>query len=206
MDPSLFSQYRAMRERAALVDRSGIGRLWLTGRDRASYLHGLLSQDITALGAGISAAQMLPLRFLQAQTADDLANPLALESAAALGLAGAIVSPELGGDEYRMLPRHSPLPLGIVIGGDWPLCVARTAAPELALDTAFRSPKGEEAWVVKHGNLFWTYPNWRLDLRDRQEDLKRAGYGLFVHLVEPVPNPVTLKDRPGMWNWQGELL
>ncbi len=52
MDPSLFSQYRAMRERAALVDRSGIGRLWLTGRDRASYLHGLLSQDITALGAG----------------------------------------------------------------------------------------------------------------------------------------------------------
>ena len=29
------------------------------------------------VGAGITAAQMLPLRFLQAQTADDLANPLA---------------------------------------------------------------------------------------------------------------------------------
>ena len=29
------------------------------------------------VGAGIAAAQMLPLRFLQAQTADDLANPLA---------------------------------------------------------------------------------------------------------------------------------
>ena len=50
----------------------------------------------------------------------NLANPLALESAAALGLAGAIVSPELSGDEYLMLPRHSPIPLGIVIGGNWP--------------------------------------------------------------------------------------
>src|SRR5512141_2778557 len=29
------------------------------------------------VGAGIAAAQMLPLRFLQAQTAEDLANPLA---------------------------------------------------------------------------------------------------------------------------------
>jgi len=135
----------------------------------------------------------------------NLASPLALESAAVLGLAGAIVSPELGGDEYRMLPRHSPIPLGIVIGGDWPLCVARTAAPELALDTAFRSPKGEEAWVVKHGSLFWTYPNWRLDLRDRQEELRRAGYGLFVYLVEPVPEHITLKERPGVWNWQGGL-
>ena len=27
------------------------------------------------VGAGIAAAQMLPLRFLQAQTAEDLANP-----------------------------------------------------------------------------------------------------------------------------------
>ena len=104
-----------------------------------------------------------------------------------------------------MLPRHSPIPLGIVIGGDWPLCVARTAAPELALGTAFSSPKGEEAWVVKHGNLFWTYPNWRLDLRDRQEELRRAGYGLFVHLVGPVPEHITLKERPGVWNWQGGL-
>ncbi len=136
----------------------------------------------------------------------NLANLLALESAAALGVAGAIVSPELSGDEYRMLPRHSPIPLGIVIGGNWPLCVARTVAPELALDSAFRSPKGEEAWVVKHGSLFWTYPNWRLDLRDRQEELRRAGYGLFVHLVEPVPHHIMMKERPGVWNWQGELM
>jgi len=28
-------------------------------------------------GAGIAAAQMLPLRFLQAQTIEDVANPLA---------------------------------------------------------------------------------------------------------------------------------
>ena len=62
MDPFLFSHYRAIRERAALVDRSGMGRLWLTGRDRASYLQGLLSQDILALspGAGCYATYLTP--------------------------------------------------------------------------------------------------------------------------------------------------
>jgi putative protease len=35
--------------------------------------------------------------------------------------------------------------------------------------------------------------------------LRRAGYGLFVHLVEPMPKHVTLKERPGVWNWQGGM-
>jgi len=42
-------------------------------------------------------------------------------------------------------------------------------------------------------------------LRDRQEELRRAGYGLFVYLVEPVPEHITLKERPGVWNWRGGL-
>jgi hypothetical protein len=36
--------------------------------------------------------------------------------------------------------------------------------------------------------------------------LRRAGYGLFVHLIEPVPEAVRLKDRPGLWNWAGDLV
>ncbi|MFO7709300.1 MAG: peptidase U32 family protein [Desulfobacterales bacterium] len=131
----------------------------------------------------------------------NLANPLALETAAALGFEGAIVSPELGDADLLALPRSSPLPLGVVIGGNWPLCVARSAAAELKLDAPFRSPKGEEAWTVRHGPLMWVYPNWRLDLQDRRGELERAGYRLFVQLVEPLPDSVKLKQRPGRWNW-----
>lgn len=132
----------------------------------------------------------------------NLANPLALETAAALGFAGAIVSPELGGADLLALPRVSPLPLGVLIGGNWPLCVARSVAADLRLDASFGSPKGEEAWAVRHGPLMWVYPNWRLDLQDRRRELEQAGYRLFVHLIEPLPNPLTLKERPGRWNWE----
>lgn len=45
-------QYQAVRERAALIDRSDDrGRLRLTGNDRRTYLHGLLTNDIAALTA-----------------------------------------------------------------------------------------------------------------------------------------------------------
>ncbi len=132
----------------------------------------------------------------------NLTNPLALETAAALGFEGAIVSPELGDADILALPRSSPLPLGVLIGGNWPLCVARTAAADLILDAPFRSPKGEEAWSVRHGPLMWVYPNWRLNLQDRRRQLEQAGYRLFVHLIEPLPNHVTLKERPGRWNWE----
>jgi putative protease len=136
----------------------------------------------------------------------NLANPLALETAAALGFSGAIVSPELAAADFLTLPRRSPLPLGIVVGGSWPLCVARSVADELGPEQPFRSPRGEEAWTVRYGSLYWAFPNWRLELRDEAKRLRRAGYGLFVHLVEPVPQAVRLKDRPGLWNWAGELL
>ncbi len=132
----------------------------------------------------------------------NLANPLALETAASLGFSGAIVSPELNGADFLGLPRMSPLPLGVLLSGNWPLCVARTAAEQLKPDAAFLSPKGEEAWVVRHGTLFWVYPNWRLDLQARRGELEEAGYRVFVHLIEPVPQTVRLKQRPGGWNWQ----
>src|SRR5437016_3631946 len=44
--------YGAARHRAAFIDRSDRGRIVLTGGDRASYLQGLLTNDIAALHAG----------------------------------------------------------------------------------------------------------------------------------------------------------
>jgi putative protease len=135
----------------------------------------------------------------------NLANPLALETAAGIGFDGAIVSPELAAADFMKLPGRSPLPLGVVVGGHWPLCVARAASADLRLETPFRSPKGEEAWTTRHGSLHWVFPNWRVRLQDHVETLRRAGYSWFVHLMEPVPKGVQLKDRPGLWNWEGEL-
>lgn len=45
-------QYLAVREGAALVDRSDRGRIRLTGKDRRDYLQGLLTNDIAALTPG----------------------------------------------------------------------------------------------------------------------------------------------------------
>src|SRR5215471_19333969 len=44
--------YQEARQRAVWIDRSERGRLVVLGKDRASYLHGLLTNDITSLGAG----------------------------------------------------------------------------------------------------------------------------------------------------------
>jgi tRNA-modifying protein YgfZ len=54
--------YRGARTRAALIDRSERDRIVLTGAERASYLHGVLTNDITALkpGDGCYAAYLSP--------------------------------------------------------------------------------------------------------------------------------------------------
>ena len=136
----------------------------------------------------------------------NIANILAIKTLASLGFTGAIVTPELGQKDFFSLPNQSPLPLGVVLSGNWPLCVSRALSNELETETSFTSPKGEAAWVKKYDSNYWVYPNWKLDLRTKQKALEKAGYKLFVHLIEPVPKNVALKKRPGLWNWDLELL
>ncbi len=135
----------------------------------------------------------------------NIANPLAVKTLASLGVKGVIVSPELGRKDYFMLPKHSPLPLGIVISGNWPLCVSRIISEELDTQKPLISPKGEEAWINKFDSDYWVYPNWKLDISAKKSQLEKAGYCLFVHLMEPVPKEMTLKERPGLWNWNLDL-
>jgi len=120
----------------------------------------------------------------------NIANPLTIKTLASLGVKGAIVSPELGRKDYFMLPKHSPLPLGIVISGNWPLCVSRIISEKMDIQNPLISPKGEESWVKKIESDYWVYPNWKLDIRAKQNELEKAGYRLFVHLVEPLPKEV----------------
>jgi putative protease len=132
----------------------------------------------------------------------NLTNPLAIGVMADLGFSGAFVSPELSFSDYEELPAHSPLPLGIVIGGNWPLCIARTLSADIREDQPFSSPRGEQAWVHRWDADYWMYPNWPLDLSAEKKDLQRAGYCVFAHLVEPIPPGVKMKQRPGEWNWR----
>jgi tRNA-modifying protein YgfZ len=56
------SAYQAARERAASIDRSERGLIVVSGNDRASYLQGLLTNDVLALkpGEGCYAAYLTP--------------------------------------------------------------------------------------------------------------------------------------------------
>ena len=56
------SSYQAARERAALLNRADRARIVVSGGDRRSYLHGLLTNDITSLqsGQGCYAAYLTP--------------------------------------------------------------------------------------------------------------------------------------------------
>src|ERR1700722_10301041 len=60
--PESRAAYEAARTGAGLIDRSDRGRIAVSGKDRASYLQGLLTNDITALqaGEGCYAAYLTP--------------------------------------------------------------------------------------------------------------------------------------------------
>jgi glycine cleavage system T protein (aminomethyltransferase) len=49
-DPA--AEHEAVRERAGLIDRSERGKIEVTGRDRATFLHGLVSNDVKGLVPG----------------------------------------------------------------------------------------------------------------------------------------------------------
>ncbi len=54
------AEYASVRERVGVLDRSHRGKIAATGRDRVSFLHGMLSSDVKALAPGQGA----PAAFL----------------------------------------------------------------------------------------------------------------------------------------------
>src|SRR5882724_7673338 len=60
--PGLQGEYRAAREGVALFDRSSLGKVSVTGRDRLAFLQGMLTNDVKALAPGQGA----PAAFLDA--------------------------------------------------------------------------------------------------------------------------------------------
>ena len=133
-------------------------------------------------------------------------NALALAALKDMGMAGAIVSPELSRDDALALPSQSPLPLGFVTHGQWPAGISRAAASAVRTDAPLQSPMGEMFWLRRYGQNAWIYPSWGLDLRDQEVVLGKAGYAMTVHLLEPKPRSVPQAERWSRFNWELELL
>lgn len=136
----------------------------------------------------------------------NIANGSHLAWLKTMGFSGAIVSPELTRDDFLCLPSVSVLPLGVVLEGNWPLAISRIISPDISLDSPFLSPMGESSWISKRENSYWIFPGWRLNITPMKELLYQAGYRHFITMEEPVNKEISLKKRPGLWNWDLTLL
>ncbi len=136
----------------------------------------------------------------------NIANSETLHALKQQGFSGGIVSPELDRETFMALPQKSPIPLGVVIHGNWPLTVSRTAPDDLETDRLFKSARKENAWLSRPDGHFWIFPDWVLDLRSEQKALKQAGYTLFVSIKESVPAGIHMKKRQGLWNFHLNLV
>lgn len=169
------------------------------------------SQSVTARGKGnyrdaAKAGSQENSLDIWAGPFCNVANAAHLGMLARMGFAGAFVSPELPGDELLALPRQSPLPLGIVLDGFWPVGIARFGLLGIKPNEPFISPKGEIFWARQYGPNVWLYPGWPMDITSKRGELETAGYSLFAHIQEITPATLPEARRQSLFNWEGELL
>lgn len=136
----------------------------------------------------------------------NISNPLALAELKDMGCSGAVVSPELSREDVLALPKHSPLDLGFVTYGNWPLGITRIQPDSFKTEKSMASPKGEVCWTRRYGQNNWIYPGWAIDLRDKERELTAAGYTLFAHIFEPVPREIPKPNRISTFNWELNLI
>lgn len=136
----------------------------------------------------------------------NVANALSLKALADMGFQAAFVSPELSEETILSLPKVSPIPLGFVLDGYFPVGISRFGLLGMKQHTPFTSPKGEVFWVREYGQNVWIYPAWPLDFRSKEGVLLDAGYAFFAHIMQAKPQSLTVPDRPGLFNWEHPLL
>ena len=136
----------------------------------------------------------------------NVSNAAAVAVLAELGFAAALVSPELSSEDLLALPGQSSLPLGIVVGGYWPVGISRQHLEHLKPNEPFASPKGEVFWGRNYSQNFWLYPGWPLDLAEHKPRLEKSGYSFFVTLEENLPTGLPQARRTSQFNWDNALL
>lgn len=136
----------------------------------------------------------------------NVANGWAVEELARAGFTAAFASPELSRKDFLALPSQSPLPLGLVLNGYWPMGLSRFGLAGLTAGEAFRSPRGEVFWSRNYGGTVWLYSAWPLNLEAKRKELVKAGYSFFATLRETPPETVSQTKRAGLFNWDGALV
>ncbi len=136
----------------------------------------------------------------------NIANRAHLALLQDMGFNAALISPELPAEDVLALPAQSPLPLGFVLDGFWPVGIARFGLLGIKGNEPFVSPKGEVFWARNYGANVWLYPGWPLDFSEKRAELEQAGYSFFVHIHEHAPASLPEVRRHGLFNWEGELL
>lgn len=130
----------------------------------------------------------------------NITNGYAIGVLKKMGFSSVIVSPELSEEDYLALPAQSPLPLGIVISGYFPVGITRHSIDPLKQNEGWFSPKREGFWARRFGQNVWMYPAWPLDLSSHQQALDRAGYSTFIQFAEHPPKTIT-PGRTSEFNW-----
>lgn len=136
----------------------------------------------------------------------NVSNPLTVAELADMGFSSAYVSPELARDDFLAMPAASPLPLGVIISGMWPLGISRIMADETELMSPMYSQKKEICWARQYGQSYWVYPGWPLDFSAERKVLENAGYSMFLDIQEPWPKSVPEPVRTSNFNWDLTLL
>ena len=136
----------------------------------------------------------------------NIANAHALELLRQKGFSGAFASPELSSEDMLALPAMSPLPMGVVTKGLWPLGISRAPRDFLKDLRPLDSPMGETCFTRTFDGDTWIYPNWEIDLSEQESELSAAGYALFARIQEPFPKSVPKADRSTKFNWDLQLL
>ena len=112
--------------------RRAIARLWRDGARHfvcnAPWQRGLFPDQLD------ENADLLAGPFCNA------ANGAALGVLASMGFSGAFVSPELPREDMLALPGQSPLPLGAVLSGYWPVGISRFGLLGVKPNEPFLSP------------------------------------------------------------------
>ncbi len=136
----------------------------------------------------------------------NISNAAALHTLVLMGFTGAFVSQELSREDLLALPKQSPLPVGLVLSGYWPVGISRFGLLGVKANEPFYSPMGEPFWARQYSGNIWIYPAWPLDLRDKRQELQNAGFSFFAHIEEHPPTCVPELHRKSLFNWDGALL
>jgi folate-binding protein YgfZ len=150
------AEYLAVRQTAGLIDRSDWGLLEVTGRDRASFLHAMLSNDVKALQPGQGCAAALLDVHGKIQT---LVSVLALDDrilvltppGRAAGLLEAL-DKYLFSEKAELRDATGELDFALVAGPDAPALVARlsgVAIPEKSWSHVIAPLGGVDARAIR---------------------------------------------------------